>query len=179
MKITPTKIKDCLLLESQIFKDERGFFMESFRKRDLESTLGYSVDFVQDNISVSKKWVVRGLHYQMKHNSQAKLVSVRKGKVLDVVVDLRKDSATYGEHFKIELDAHSGKSLFIPKGMAHGFLSLSVDTIFAYKCDAYYNSSSEGGIIYNDPHLAIDWEYPNHKFIISDKDARLPSFKSI
>ncbi|EAR02778.1 dTDP-4-dehydrorhamnose 3,5-epimerase [Maribacter sp. HTCC2170] len=179
MKITPTKIKDCLLLEPNVFEDERGSFIESFKKQNLENALGFKIDFVQDNISISKKWVLRGLHFQINDYSQAKLINVVRGRVLDVVVDLRKDSATYGQHFKIELDSIDRKLLFIPKGMAHGFLSLADDTIFSYKCDAYYNQAAEGGIFYNDPDLAIDWEYPGNRFILSEKDLQLTPFKTI
>ncbi len=179
MNITETNLKGCFIIEPTVYKDDRGYFLESYRKQLLDSAIGHEIMFVQDNQSVSKKGVLRGLHFQKGAYSQAKLVQVIKGKVVDVVVDIRKHSETFGQHFKIRLSDRNNKILFIPKGMAHGFLSLTDETIFTYKCDEYYNQSSEGGIIFNDSELNIDWEYPLEKIILSQKDLDLPSFKRI
>ncbi|MBD1260017.1 dTDP-4-dehydrorhamnose 3,5-epimerase [Maribacter polysiphoniae] len=178
MKITESKLKGCFILELKVYEDGRGLFFESYNKAQLEETLGASIDFVQDNISVSKKGVLRGLHFQTEKYAQAKLVQVIKGKVLDIVVDLRRDSNTFGQHFKIELSSENKKSIFIPKGMAHGFLALSEEVVFYYKCDAYYHPLSEAGIVYNDPELKIDWEFPETNMILSEKDLRLPLWKN-
>jgi len=178
MKITETKLKGCFVIEPKVYNDERGFFLEIFKKKDLEVALGFKIDFVQENKSISKKGVLRGLHFQTGEAAQAKLVTVQKGKVLDVIVDLRQSSATYGEHIKITLSEHNLKSIFIPKGMAHGFLALSNDTTFTYKCDNYYDPIKEAGIIYNDVDLNINWGFTELDLIISDKDKDLPNFKS-
>ena len=145
----------------------------------LEDSLGYEVKFVQDNHSMSAKGVLRGLHFQVGKHAQAKLVRVTAGEVLDVVVDLRKDSPTFGKHYKTTLSGLNNKMLFIPKGMAHGFLCLQDNTVFTYKCDNYYHPESEGGIMYNDPDLNIDWEMPLDKIILSEKDLHLPAFKDL
>ena len=145
----------------------------------LEDSLGYEVKFVQDNHSMSAKGVLRGLHFQVGKHAQAKLVRVTAGEVLDVVVDLRKDSPTFGKHYKAMLSGLNNKMLFIPKGMAHGFLCLQDNTVFTYKCDNYYHPESEGGIMYNDPDLNIDWEMPLDKIILSEKDLHLPAFKDL
>ena len=141
--------------------------------------MGYSPTFVQDNQSVSNKNVLRGLHFQKGIYSQAKIVRVVKGRILDVIVDLREDSATFGKHIAMELSDEKAVMIFIPKGMAHGFLTLEDHTIFAYKCDAYYHPEAEGGIIYNDPDLGIDWGVPSSDLILSDKDLQLPSFRDL
>ncbi len=179
MNITETKLKECFILEPTIFEDERGKFFESFNKKSFEELIGMPIDFVQDNHSVSHKGVLRGLHYQKSTSAQAKLVRVVRGQVLDVVVDLRRDSDTFGKHFKTKLTEDNFKLLFIPKGMAHGFLTLTDNTIFVYKCDNYYEKASESGIIYDDADLGLDWEYPKEKIILSDKDKRLPTFKDL
>ncbi len=179
MKITETNLKGCFILEPTIFEDKRGIFFESFNKKNFEQYIGKSIDFIQDNHSTSRKGVLRGLHYQKGGDAQAKLVRVVKGEVFDVAVDMRKGSTTYGEHFKMRLTENDNKLVFIPKGMAHGFISLVDDTIFAYKCDEYYNQQSECGIVFNDPELNIDWEYPLEKIILSEKDKRLPTFKDL
>ena len=179
MKITETKLQGCFLIEPEIIEDQRGAFFETFRKNLLEHKLGYEIDFVQENQSFSKKGVLRGLHFQKGSAAQAKLVRVIHGEVLDIVVDLRPESETYGHHLKITLSGGNHKSLFIPKGMAHGFLALSDTVVFAYKCDAYYNPEMEAGIFFNDLDLGIEWEYPFSELIISDKDRNLPSFKSL
>lgn len=178
MKITETYLKGCFVIEPQIFNDERGQFFEAYHKEKFEKAIGQQIDFVQDNVSVSKKGVLRGLHFQEGAHAQSKLVRVVKGSVLDVAVDLRKNSATFGKYFKLELSAENQKALFIPKGMAHGFLTLSEQAVFAYKCDAYYHQASESGIIYNDPTLNIDWQLTKEEIILSEKDELLPTFKT-
>ncbi len=179
MKLIPTNLTDCFVIEPIIFKDKRGVFFESFNKKSLEKTLNTPLNFVQDNHSVSKKGVLRGLHFQTGNFAQAKLVRVVKGAVLDVVVDLRKDSPTYLKHFKTILTSESPRMLFIPKGMAHGFLALEDDTVFLYKCDAFYNKDAESGILYNDRALQIDWAYPPDQIILSEKDKKLPQLRDI
>ena len=179
MIFTETKLKGCFVIDPKIYKDDRGVFFESFKKNELEKTLGYKIDFVQENQSISSKGVLRGLHFQKGEAAQAKLVRVAKGKALDVVVDLRKDSTTYGQHLKIELSAENKKTIFIPKGMAHGFLALTKKVILTYKCDNYYAPEKESGIIYNDSNLNIDWGIKNKNFILSEKDMALPKFSTV
>jgi dTDP-4-dehydrorhamnose 3,5-epimerase len=178
MRIEETKLKGCFILEPTVYNDDRGCFFESFNVRRFNEALGQDVNFVQDNISVSRKGVLRGLHYQIGEYSQAKLIRVIKGSVLDVVVDLRKESATFGQHFKLKISEENRKSIFIPKGMAHGFLALTDEVIFSYKCDAYYYSQAEAGIKYNDPFLNIDWEIPESEIILSEKDLNLPKWEN-
>jgi len=178
VKVTETKFKGCYIIEPIIFEDERGLFYESYQKEKFEALIGQKIDFVQDNQSTSKKGVLRGLHFQEGEFAQAKLVKVVKGKAIDVIVDIRRDSETFGQHFKIELSELNKKMLFIPRGFAHGFLALSGETIFDYKCDNYYNKNAESGIIYNDNDLNIDWEYSPKDIIFSEKDMQLPPFKS-
>ncbi|WP_437371618.1 dTDP-4-dehydrorhamnose 3,5-epimerase [Maribacter litoralis] len=177
MKIVESKLKGCLILEPQIHIDERGMFFEVFRKKELEFFLGYNIDFVQENTSISKKGVLRGLHFQRGDSAQAKLVSVQRGEVVDVIVDIRPDSASFGQHIKVNLSEANKKCIFIPKGMAHGFLALSNEVVFNYLCDGYYNPKLESGIYYNDSDLAIDWGYPLSELIVSEKDLLLPTFK--
>lgn len=177
VKFTETHLKGCFVIESTIYSDNRGIFLESYQKERFDKAIGQRVTFLQDNLSVSKQGVIRGLHFQKGKYAQAKLVRVVQGEVLDVVVDLRKDSDTYGQHFKAKLSGRNAKSIFIPKGMAHGFLTLSKEAVFSYKCDTYYEPSAENGIIYNDSDLRIDWEYPNEGIMLSDKDGQLPTFK--
>ncbi|UJH69271.1 dTDP-4-dehydrorhamnose 3,5-epimerase [Allomuricauda sp. SCSIO 65647] len=179
MKLTETKLKGCFIFEHDLYKDERGTFQEAYNRKDFERLTGLKVDFVQDNISTSKNGVLRGLHFQKEPHGQAKLIKVLRGEVLDVIVDLRKDSKTFGEHLKLKIKASEGKSIFIPKGMAHGFLCLSEETVFQYKCDAFYNPNSESGIVYNDPDLAIDWGHPSAELILSEKDRHLPVLKAL
>jgi dTDP-4-dehydrorhamnose 3,5-epimerase len=174
-----TNLKGCFVLEPQVFEDERGLFFESFNKRKFEAAIGQQVDFVQDNQSVSKKGVLRGLHFQTGKHAQSKLVRVLYGEVLDVVVDLREDSATFGEHFKLKLSEQNRKMIFIPKGMAHGFVTLSDATVFAYKCDGYYHQASENGIISSDKTLQIDWGLQFRDLVLSQKDIDLPTFKML
>ncbi len=179
MKFKETKLKGCFIIEPTLFKDDRGLFYESYKKSEFEDQLGERVDFVQDNVSISKKGVLRGLHYQKGIHAQAKLVQVIKGEALDVVVDLRKDSPSYKKYFKIRLTENDHKLLFIPKGMAHGFLAMTEDVVFTYKCDSYYNPEAEGGIVYNDNDLNIDWEIKGDKLILSKKDLVLPTMKDL
>lgn len=179
MIVTETRLKGCFTIEPRLFEDERGVFFESFQKEKLEKELGQPLHFVQDNQSISKKGVLRGLHFQEGTYAQAKLVQVIQGTILDVIVDLRKDSDTFGQHVKIKLTGDQKKLIFIPKGMAHGFVVLSEEAVFAYKCDNYYHQPSERGIAYNDITLNIDWEYPTEQLILSEKDAELPSFNEL
>jgi len=173
MVITETRLKGCYILTPTVHKDNRGYFFESFNKREFEKRLGQSIDFVQDNQARSTKGVLRGLHFQKGEFVQAKLIRVLQGEVLDVAVDLREDSATFGEYAVERLSADNKMQMFIPKGFAHGYLVLSDNCEFYYKCDNYYNPSSEGGIVYDDPDLAIDWQFPNI-IKVSEKDKSLP-----
>ncbi len=177
MKVTETTLQGCFIIEPTIFDDGRGVFFESFNQQKFNQKTGIEVDFVQDNQSVSQKGVLRGLHFQKNEFSQAKLVRVIKGKVLDIVLDLRKNSKTFGKIFSSILSEENNKQVFIPRGFAHGFVALENETIFAYKCDNYYNKESEGGIIYNDADLQIDWILSEDEIILSKKDKVLPSFK--
>jgi dTDP-4-dehydrorhamnose 3,5-epimerase len=172
MKIEKTFIKDLLVLSPTIFTDKRGYFLESYNKKNLEYIL--DIDFVQDNESSSQKGVLRGLHFQKPPFTQAKLVRVINGSVLDIVVDLRKDSETYGQYFKHILSAKNKQQLFIPEGFAHGFLVLEDNTIFSYKCSKYYNKESEVSLLWNDATINIDWEIKNP--IISEKDKNAQAF---
>ncbi|EHQ42507.1 dTDP-4-dehydrorhamnose 3,5-epimerase [Myroides odoratus] len=179
MKVESTLFKDCFVLHPQIFKDDRGYFFESYNQVIFEKQTGLKVDFVQDNQSYSKKGTLRGLHFQKGKYQQAKLVRVVQGEVLDVIVDLRKNSPTYGQHLSLVLNDVEQKQLFIPRGFAHGFLVLSDTAVFAYKCDNYYAKEAEEGLFYKDPTLAIDWPVLDQAYIISDKDAILPYFNMI
>ncbi len=176
MKITPTPLKDCFVLTLTIFTDERGTFYETYNQKVFKKETGLDIDFVQDNQSTSSRGVLRGLHYQVGEMAQAKLVRVVQGKVLDIVVDLRKDSESFGKHFGIILDDVKQEQLFVPRGFAHGFITLSETSKFAYKCDNFYDKASERGIIYNDATLKLDWHLSEKEFIISEKDLILPSF---
>ena len=175
MNITKTDIQGLIIIEPQIFKDSRGCFFESWNAKKFKQ-LGISEDFVQDNQSVSSKGVLRGLHFQNPPYAQAKLVRVIKGSVLDVAVDLRKNSPTYGKHVSVILSEQNNKSFFIPKGFAHGFLSLEDNTVFNYKCSDYYNKESEGSLLWNDEDLKIDWQIDNP--LISEKDLQADLFKN-
>jgi len=179
MTVEETHLKGCFVITPKIIKDQRGCFFESFNKAQFEAKTGIITNFVQDNQSQSSKGVLRGLHFQTGDYAQAKRVRIIKGKVLDVCVDLRKKSPTFGKHFSIVLDAIEHKQLYIPKGFAHGFLVLEEDTIFSYKCDNYYNKASEKGIIYNDKTLNIDWGFPEEDLILSEKDLKLSVFETI
>lgn len=177
MELQKSPLKDCFILKPKVFKDERGLFYETYNQEIFEKVTGLKTNFVQDNQSVSSKGVLRGLHFQTGKMAQAKLVRVVNGKVLDIVIDLRKDSKTFGKSFSIVLDDQEHLQLFVPRGFAHGFITISEQSIFSYKCDNYYNKASEGGIIYNDATLALDWHLPKEEFIISEKDLELPSFE--
>jgi dTDP-4-dehydrorhamnose 3,5-epimerase len=178
MNFIPTKLDGCFVIEPKIFNDERGYFLESFNENTFQKGIGQPVHFVQDNQSYSSKGVLRGLHYQTGEHAQAKLVRVLQGEVLDVVVDIRPDSKTYGESFSVVLSGENQKQFFIPRGFAHGFLVLSETATFFYKCDNFYNKESEGGIIYNDKSLNIDWQFSNAELLISEKDAILPTIEN-
>lgn len=173
-----TILKGCFEIEPKVFEDKRGYFYESFSLEKFNNTLDIKVQFVQDNESYSTKGVLRGLHFQKGDFAQAKLVRVIKGKVLDVAVDLRQNSKSFLQHISVELSEVNKKQLFVPRGFAHGFVVLSETAIFSYKCDNYYNKASEGGIIYNDPSLNIDWGLPNKSLIVSEKDLILPTLQN-
>lgn len=177
--IKETILQGCYLIEPNIYNDHRGIFFESYNKREMDSQLGKSIEFVQDNQSISNKGVLRGLHYQEGIAAQAKLVRVVRGEVIDVVVDIRPESRSFGQYIKTRLSADNNKMIFIPKGMAHGFLSLQDQTVFVYKCDNYYKKEAERGILYSDPALNIDWEFPDEALILSEKDLALPKMEDL
>ena len=178
MNFIPTKLEGCFIIEPKIIKDERGYFMESFNENTFQKGTGKAVHFVQDNQSFSSKGVFRGLHYQTGEHAQAKLVRVLQGEVLDVVVDIRPDSRTFGEYVSVLLTGENQTQFFVPRGFAHGFLVLSDTATFFYKCDNFYNKESEGGIIYNDKSVNIDWQFPTENLIISEKDLILPTLEN-
>lgn len=178
MIFTETKLKGCFTIEPKIIRDERGYFMESFNERTFENGIGQNVHFVQDNQSFSSKGVLRGLHYQCGEHAQAKLVRVLQGEVLDVAVDIRPDSETFGQHEAVILSGENQNQFFVPRGFAHGFLVLSETATFFYKCDNFYNKESEGGIIFSDPEINIDWQFETDKLIISEKDQILPTLSN-
>lgn len=178
MKIKETGISGLLVIEPDVFGDSRGYFMESFSLRRFRELTGLDIDFVQDNESKSSYGVVRGLHFQRPPHAQSKLVRVVRGRVLDVAVDLREGSPTYGKHYAIELSGDNHLQMFIPKGFAHGFAVLSDDAVFQYKCDEYYAPESEGAVAWDDPDLAIDWMLPKEDIRLSDKDKSNPNLKN-
>ncbi|MFV8362126.1 dTDP-4-dehydrorhamnose 3,5-epimerase [Flavobacterium sp. ZT3P35] len=175
MNIEKTFIQDLVLISPGVFEDARGYFFEAYNKSKF-SDLGISIDFVQDNQSFSQKGTLRGLHYQNPPFAQTKLVRVLQGEIIDVAVDLRKDSPTFGKHFSVLLSAENKKQLLVPQGFAHGFSVLSETAVVLYKCDQYYNKESEGGIRFDDPTLAIDWGMDLKNAIVSEKDQILPDF---
>ena len=177
MNFTATKLQDCYIIEPKIIADDRGYFMESFNEKIFLNEVGQNVHFVQDNQSFSTKGVLRGLHYQCGEHAQAKLVRVLQGEVLDVAVDIRPNSATYGQYEAVVLSAENQKQFFVPRGFAHGFLVLSETATFFYKCDNFYNKESEGGVLWNDTDLNIDWKLPADAVILSEKDKIQPTFK--
>jgi dTDP-4-dehydrorhamnose 3,5-epimerase len=179
MKFIKTSIEDCFLIEPHVINDDRGFFMESYNKSKFNDGTGLEVSFVQDNISQSTYGVIRGLHAQRGSAAQAKLVSVIQGEVLDVVVDVRKDSPTYKKVFAIRLSADNKKQLFVPRGCFHGFAVLSPQVTFFYKCDNAYNKSADFGMAYDDQEFNIDWIIPQDDMILSEKDLNQPSFKDV
>lgn len=178
MTAIETPLSGCYIIKPRLFEDERGYFMESYNQHTFESKINNKVSFIQDNQSYSVRGVMRGLHYQVGEFAQAKLVRVLQGEVLDVAVDIRPNSPTFGEHIAVVLSEQNQDQLFIPRGFAHGFIVLSQCATFFYKCDNVYNKEAEGGIIFNDPDLAIDWKTPFQDLIISDKDLRLPLLKN-
>ncbi|MFN0293701.1 dTDP-4-dehydrorhamnose 3,5-epimerase [Pedobacter helvus] len=179
MNIIETPIKDLFVLEPKVWKDNRGYFYESYSQKVFEDA-GVQVNFVQDNQSFSQKGALRGLHAQANPFAQGKLVRVIQGSVVDVAVDIRKNSATYGQHFTVELSGENHKQLWIPPGFLHGFLTLEDDTIFTYKVTNYYDKASEIGVVWNDPTLNIDWaaHLDPSQFVFSDKDLALSNFDS-
>jgi len=179
MVSTETKLKGCFILEPRVYNDNRGYFFESFNKAMFEKSTGILVDFIQDNESKSAKGVLRGLHFQKGEYAQSKLIRVVKGSILDVCVDIRETSKTFGQYVSIILDDKKKKQIYVPRGFAHGFLVLEDDTIISYKCDNYYHKSSEGGIVFNDKDLNIDWKFPENEIILSEKDKQLPTFENV
>lgn len=179
MTVENTLLEGCFILKNTVFEDERGYFFESFNQKKFSELAGQNVNFVQDNQSKSTYGVLRGLHYQQGEHAQAKLVRVLEGKVLDVAVDLRRNSATFGKYVAVELSAENQVQFFVPRGFAHGFVVLSNSAVFFYKCDNFYNKASEGGVIFNDPVLDIDWKLPFGDAILSEKDLLLPRLSEI
>ena len=179
MTVKEIYLKGSYIISPKIFEDSRGYFFEAYSEKNFQDIIGLKVTFVQDNQSKSAKGVLRGFHFQTGEFAQAKLVQVINGSVLDVIVDLRKDSKTFGKQFSIVLDDKNKQQLYVPKGFAHAFLVLEDDTIFSYKCDDYYNASSERGIIYNDETLNISWNFPKEQLILSEKDLNLPTFENV
>lgn len=177
MEVIKTEIEGVLIIEPKVFGDHRGYFFESFNEREFALKTGQELHFVQDNESKSCYGVVRGLHFQKGEKAQAKLVRVIKGRVLDVAVDIRPDSPTFGKYVSAELTAENHRQFFIPKGFAHGFAVLSPEVVFQYKCDEFYCPEAEGAIAWDDPDLAIDWKLPAEDVILSDKDRRHPNLK--
>lgn len=179
-KIETTKIKGCVIITPEIYKDERGYFSTPFVKEvfddSLKTAIGYNVNFIQDNESFSTNKVIRGIHFQQGEWAQSKLVRCSYGLVRDVIVDLRHDSETYGKHITVDLSSKNGKMVFVPKGCGHGFSVLSNEAMFNYKVDNYHDKDSEGGIVYNDPTLNIDWGFNTFFAKVSDKDKKLPKF---
>ena len=178
MIIEETYLRGCYVIEPKIFEDERGYFFESFNKKEFEEKIGKKINFVQDNQSFSKRGVIRALHMQKGEYTQAKLVRVIKGKILDIVVDVRKNSETFGKHFSIELSGKNKKQLFIPRGFLHGFSCLEDNTIVTYKCDNYYNKQAEVGVRYDDKSLGIDWGTFEEEILLSHKDRNLLNFSA-
>lgn len=179
MKVTETKLKGCFILEPAKFGDSRGYFFESYNEQTFNRLTGTTTRFVQDNQSYSTRGVLRGLHAQAGEFAQAKLVRVLEGRVVDVAVDARPDSETFGQHVAVELSAENNMQLFVPRGFLHGFVVLSETATFFYKCDNFYNKESECGVKFDDPALGIDWGISAEELIISDKDQVLPTFQEV
>lgn len=176
MRIEETSLKDCLLIHDTIFKDDRGYFFESFNAERFCKLTGRYISFVQDNQSHSVRGVLRGIHFQKNEHAQAKLVRVLKGEVLDVAVDLRKDSPTFGQYYSVVLSDQTNTQLFVPRGFGHGFIVLSNEVDFFYKCDNFYNKAAEGGLMYNDPELNINWQMNPSEILVSQKDEQNSTF---
>jgi dTDP-4-dehydrorhamnose 3,5-epimerase len=177
MNFIRTEIPDVVIIEPKVHGDHRGYFVETFRQDKLEDFLGKKVNFCQDNESKSTKGVLRGLHYQLPPFSQTKLVRAIEGVVLDIAVDIRKGSPTFGQHVAVELSGENKRQLFIPRGFAHGFVVLSDEATFAYKVDNYYSPECDRGIAFDDPEIGIDWKLEKEKFQLSTKDTKQPLFK--
>ena len=178
MNVINTDIQGVVIIEPKVFGDHRGYFFESFSEKDFAEAVG-EVKFVQDNESKSCHGVLRGLHFQKPPHAQAKLVRVVKGRVLDVAVDLRKGSPTFGKHVSVELTEENHRQLFIPRGFAHGFAVLSDEAVFQYKCDNYYAPQSEGSVLWNDPDIGIEWGIPSEDVMLSEKDRNAPLLKDL
>ncbi len=176
MKLIETPLKDCYIIEPTVFEDERGYFYEKYNEKKFEELTGLNGHFVQDNISKSSYGVVRGIHLQKAEYAQAKLVSCLEGKVFDVAVDLRPESPTYGKWYGVELSPENKLQFYVPRGFGHGFSVLSETAVFAYKCDNFYKKEAEGGLIWNDPEVNIDWKVPAEEVILSEKDKVLSTF---
>ena len=179
MNVIKTDIEGVFIVEPQVFGDERGYFFESFNAERFLAQTGIEVTFVQDNESRSRRGVLRGLHFQREPYAQAKLVRVVQGRVLDVAVDIRPVSPTFGRYVAVELSGENHRQLFIPKGFAHGYVVLEDDTVFQYKCDEFYHPASEGGIAWNDPQIGIEWPLTESEIILSDKDSKHPTLKEL
>lgn len=179
MDIIKTDIEGLVLMKPRVFEDGRGYFFESFNERDFARETGISVRFVQDNESKSSFGVLRGLHFQKPPYEQCKLVRVAVGKVLDVAVDLREGSPTFGKYLAVELSGDNHLQFFIPQGFAHGYCVLSEEAVFQYKCDEFYHPEAEGGVLWNDPDLAINWPLDESEVVLSEKDRRHPSFREL
>jgi len=173
--IIDTGFEGLKIIETKRFKDHRGYFFESFSKKNLSES-GLDFDFIQDNVSSSKKGVLRGLHYQLNPMAQSKLLTVLSGRIMDIAVDIRKKSPTFGKYFSMEISSDDNWMIFIPKGFAHGFAAFTDETVILYKCDNYYSPEHERGIIYNDPDLKIDWKVSYNDFIIAKRDLSFPAF---
>ncbi len=179
MKFIRQSISDVWVIEPKVYGDDRGYFVETFRQDMFEDILGYKVNFIQDNESKSRKGVLRGLHFQIEPHAQSKLVRVIDGTVLDVAVDIRKDSPNYGQHVAIKLSGNNKKQMFIPRGFAHGFAVLTDTATFAYKVDNYYSKECDRGLAFDDIDLNIDWLLPKQQLILSDKDIKHPSLSEL
>ncbi|MBR2424526.1 MAG: dTDP-4-dehydrorhamnose 3,5-epimerase [Tidjanibacter sp.] len=179
MNVIRTDIEGVLVIEPQVFGDERGYFFESFNAERFLAQTGLRVEFVQDNESSSKRGVLRGLHFQREPYAQAKLVRVVRGRVLDVAVDIRPGSPTFGKYVATELSGENHRQMFIPKGFAHGYVVLEDDTVFQYKCDEYYHPEVEDGIAWNDPQIGIEWPLPEDEIILSDKDRKRRTLREL
>jgi len=177
MRFTRTKIEDVVIIEPVVHGDERGYFVETYRHDKLEEFLGYKIDFIQDNESKSSRGVLRGLHYQLHPSAQTELVRVIKGRVLDVAVDIRKNSPTFGKWVSVELTDENKRQLLVPRGFAHGFVVLEDDTVFAYKVDNYYSPQNDRGVAFDDKDLGIDWGIDIDELKLSDKDKIQPKLK--
>lgn len=174
MNFIRTAIPDVVIVEPRMHGDERGYFMETFRQDKLEEFIGYKINFCQDNESKSSRGVLRGLHYQLAPAAQTKLVRVIQGRVLDVAVDIRKGSPTFGKHVTVELSGENKRQLLVPRGFAHGFVVLEDDTVFAYKVDNYYSPENDRGVAFDDEALGIDWLVPKEELLLSPKDTKQP-----